>query len=177
MIPSAEQRAAVVVPLRLAREDRVRDHPQARGVDELCELVAGALAVDDDAGEPAEQTPPEVALARGAARKDVVRREHERCVDAEEPVVQLRRGEPLEMDDVGLAPPEAGEPDRVLQQLHGDAQPRSPEDPGADRVEELGAPIAVRLGRIAEAERRRHELHLGASRVREPTRARGRTAA
>ena len=140
----------------------MRDHPQSRRVDELRELVTGALAVDDDARESAEQAPPEVALARRASRQDVVRREDERRIDPQEPVVELGRGQPLEVHDVGLASPEPREPDGVLEQLDRDAQPRSPEDLRAHGIEELGAPIAVRRGRLAEAERRRDELDLGA---------------
>src|SRR5262249_46058217 len=81
--PEGEKRAAVVAPLRVAGEDRVRDDAQPRRVDELRELIAGALAVHHDAAEPAEEPPPEVALRRRAARKDVVRREDERRIDAQ----------------------------------------------------------------------------------------------
>jgi len=132
----------------------MRDHVESRGIDELRQLVSGPLAVDDDAREPAEQALPEVALARGAARQDVVGGEDERRVDAEEPVVELRSGQPLEVDDVGLAAPEASQADRMLEQLQREAQPRAAEDARAERVEELGATIAVRGGRLAEAERR-----------------------
>ena len=128
MIPSAEERAAVVAALRVARKDGVRDHAQPRRVDELGELVSAALAVHDDALEAAEEPPPELALRRRAPRKHVVRREDERPARAEQPVVELGRGQPLEMDDVGVAARQPRKPDRMLEQLHRDPQPGAAEE-------------------------------------------------
>ena len=80
-------------------------------------------------------------------------REDERLAQAQEPVVQLRGGEPLQVGDVRAAAPQAGEPDRVLEQLHRDPEPGASKDTRADGIEELAPPVAVRLRGLAEAER------------------------
>ena len=116
--------------------------------------------MDDHPREPAEEPPPEVAFVRGSPRQDVVGREDERCVDPKEPVVELGRGQPLKMDDVGLASPQAHEPDGMLDELHRDTQPRALEYPRAHGIEELRTPIAVGRRRLSEAKRRRDELDL-----------------
>src|SRR5439155_22886261 len=85
--PEREERPAVVAPRRVAREDGMRDDAQRFGVGELRELLASALAVDDDALEAAEQPPPEISLGGRPAGEEVVRREDQRRLDAEEPVV------------------------------------------------------------------------------------------
>ena len=101
----------------------MRDDAQALLVRKLGELVAATLAVDDDPLEAAEEPAPEISLSGGAPRKEVVSREDERLTEAQEPVVQLRGGEPLEMSDVGAAPPQAEESHRVLDELHRDPEP------------------------------------------------------
>ena len=143
--PEAEKRPPVVAPLRVAREDRVRDDAEPGGIGQLGQLVAPALAVDDDPLEAAEEPPPEVELRGGAARQQVVRGEDERRTLAKQPVVELRRGEPLDVGDVGAAPAEAGKPERMLDELDRDAEARAAKESGADRIEELAAPVAVRL--------------------------------
>ena len=76
--------------------------------------------------------------------------------------VGLRRRQPLHVDDVGRRRGEPREPERVLERLQRQAQPRAPEEARRERVEELAAPVAVRLRCVAEAEARRDELDLGA---------------
>ena len=99
--PETEERVPVVAALRVARVDRVRDDAEAGGVGQLGQLVSPALAVDDDPVEAAEEPSPEVALRGSTAWQEVVRGEDERRALAEQPVVELRRGKPLDVGDVG----------------------------------------------------------------------------
>src|SRR6266508_3665709 len=77
---------------------------------------------------------------------------------AEESVVELGRGQPLEVHDVRMPPCEPREADRVLEQLDRDAEPRAAKEARADGIEELAPAVAVRRGRLAETERRGDEL-------------------
>ena len=156
--PEREEGAAIVASRRVARKHRVRDHAQPFLVSQLCELVATPFAVDDDPLEAAEEPAPELPLLRRAPGEEVVGREDERLTDAEKPVVELRGGKPLQMGDVGPAATQAGEPYGVLDELERDPEPRAPKDPRADGIEELAPPVALRLGRFAEAEGRGNEL-------------------
>jgi hypothetical protein len=140
----------------------MRDDAESPLARQLGQLVPAALAVDDDPLEPAEEPAPEVAFLRGAPREQVVRREDEGLTETEDPIVDLRRGEPLEVSDVSVPAAQPGEPDRVLEQLHGDPEPGASKEARAHRVEQLASSVAVRLGRVAEAKRRRDELDLGA---------------
>src|SRR5205823_2063706 len=83
----AEDRAAVVAALGVARKDGMRNH--TGGDAERGEQLTPALAVHDDAVETSEETSPEVLLVRRAARQEVMRREDRRNVGAEEPSVEL----------------------------------------------------------------------------------------
>ena len=140
----------------------MRDDSEPGGIGQLGQLVAPSLAVDDDPLEAAEQPPPEVVLCGGAAREQVVRGEDERRTLAKQPVVELRRCEPLDMGDVGAAPAQAGKPERMLDELDRNAEAGAAKESRAHGIEELAAPVAVRLGRLAEAERGGDELHLRA---------------
>ena len=98
-----EHRGAVVSALHLAPEHGVRDHHDSLVRDaELGERRAPALAVHDDPLEAAEQLEPQRPLARRAARQQVVRREHRGRAQAQQPGVQLRNGEPLDVRHVRL---------------------------------------------------------------------------
>ena len=70
--PEGKECPAVVAPRRIAREDGVRDYAQPLLLRQLGELVAAALAVDDDPLEAPEEAAPEIALlprcAAGAGR-------------------------------------------------------------------------------------------------------------
>jgi len=137
----------------------VRDH--ARVDPERGQRLAPALAVHDDAVEARVGAAPELRVGR-AARQQVVRGKDERRTLAKQPVVQLRRCEPLDVGDVGAASAQAGKPERMLDELDRNAEARAAKESGADGIEELVAPVAVRLGRLAEAERGGDELHLRA---------------
>ncbi len=99
------------------------DDPQLLRLDaELGQRVAAALAVHDDPVEAREEAAPEVGAVRGAAGEEIVRREHGRQVRPEQERVELRRGEPLHVEDVGLDAAQRCQPERVLRDLDGKAQ-------------------------------------------------------
>ena len=115
-------RPAVVRPLRVAREDGVGDDAELLlGDADRGERVAAVLAVDDDPVEAREELQPERGLVRRAARQKVVRGEHRGEMRAEEARVELRRGEPLHVQDVRVEPAERGEAERVLRRLERNA--------------------------------------------------------
>src|SRR5262249_37127991 len=105
-----------------------------------------------------EQPAPELALRRGPPRQQVVCGEDGRHARPKDAGVELRRGQPLHVEDVGLAREERGGPGHVLRDLDRDAHPRPPEHARAERIEGLAATIAVRRPRRAEPEERRDEL-------------------
>ena len=159
--PEGEHGAAVVPPLGGGREHGVGDDPELLAIDaELGEGVGAALAVDDDPVEAGEEPPPQVGAVRGTAREKVVRREDRGQMRAEEEGVELGRGEPLHVEDVGVEAAERGEPERMLRGLERQPQNRPPEDARRDGIEELPAPVAGRLGHGAEAKAGGHELDL-----------------
>ena len=109
--PEAERRPAVVTAVDRRPEDRVADHAHVLlGEPEVDQLSATALGVDDDALEAREQRPPHRGLRERAARDDVVRREDGGAARTEEPAIELRRAEPLDVHDVGLREREAAMP-------------------------------------------------------------------
>ena len=57
------------------------------------------------------------------------------------------------------------EPERVLERLQRQPQPRAAEQARGERIEELASRVAVGRGRVAEAEARRDELDVGAGRA------------
>ena len=126
------------------------------------ERLAAALAVHDDAVEAAEEAAPQGFLLRRAPRQQVVCGEDERSIVAEEPRVELGRGEPLQVHDVGGHPGKPRQAQWVLQRLHGQPQLRAAEDSRRERIEELAPPVAVRLRDVTEPEARGDELDLGA---------------
>ena len=68
---------------------------------ELGQRLAAALGVHDHPVEALEQPPPEVALARRAARQQVVRGE-DRGRPEPQVHIGLRQREPLHVHDVGV---------------------------------------------------------------------------
>src|SRR5207253_7052883 len=58
--------------------------------------------------------------------------------------------------------PESGEPERMLRDLQRQAERRPSEDPRRERIEELAAPVAVRVGRGSEAKAGGDELDVRA---------------
>ena len=139
------------------------DDPEPLRVDaELGERLPAALAVDDDPVEAREEPAPELGAVRRAAGEEVVRGEDRGQVRAEEERVELRRGQPLDVEDVGVEAAERGEPERMLGDLERQAQPRAAEDARRERIEELAARVSVRLRRVAEAEARGDELDVRA---------------
>jgi hypothetical protein len=105
----------------------MRDHS---GVDpEPAERVASALAVDDDAVEACEEPAPELLLRRRSAREQIVRGQDERAPARQQALVELGRGEPLEVQDVGAPPRESRHPERVLGRLEREPQAGPPEEP------------------------------------------------
>ena len=171
-----EHRRAVVATRRVACEDRVRDDAQPARVDaELRERLSTVLAVHQ-AGEALEQTFPQVGLPRRAAREGSWAVKTEGAVHAQDAVVDLRRGEPLVVDDLSRPRPDADEPDSMLRSLQRDPRAGSAEEAVSDGVEDLRARVPVRR------RRRRSGIARSAAPPRRPPapatrRARGRTAA
>src|SRR5581483_4873370 len=113
----------------------------------------------DDPVEAGKQVVPEPRAARRPPRKQVVRGEDQRPASAEEPPVEGRGGEPLDVEDVAALREQPRGPERVLEQLEGDAQARAPEEPRRDRVEELAPAVAdLAVRGDAETKRRGHQL-------------------
>ena len=93
----------------------MRDDAQPHWVDpQVRQRLAAVLAVHDDAGEPLQQRPPQVALRRRPARKEVVGGEDRRPVHSQHAVVDLGRREPLVVDDLPAPGADTDEADRVL---------------------------------------------------------------
>ena len=157
-----EDGAAVVGPGRIAPEDGMADHTELllRHAEAL-ERRATALAVDDDAFEAAEQSAPEVELLRGATRQQIVCGEDERRGVPEQANVDLGRRQPLHMDDVRRRRPQAHQPDRMLDRLQRQPQPRVAET-RRERVEELASRVSLRFRGGAEPESRRDQVDVGA---------------
>ena len=76
--------------------------------------------------------------------------------------VELRRGQPLHVEDVRVEPVERAQAERMLRRLERQPQARASEDPRRKRIEELAPPVAVGYRRFAETEMRRDELDIGA---------------
>ena len=66
------------------------------------------------------------------------------------------------MQNVGPAVRKPCHAKRVFEQAKRDPKPGPPEEPRADRVEELAPAISIRSGHFAEAETRRGELDVRA---------------
>src|SRR5439155_26128592 len=120
---------------------------------ELDERTAPVLAVNDDAVEAAEEPPPERRPVRGPPRQQVVRREDERRAGPEQPRVELRRADPLQVGYVGARGREPGQADWMLERLYRDPRSRRP-DARRHRVEAFAYPVPVRPCDSAEAELR-----------------------
>ena len=88
-------------------------------------------------------------------------REDRRRMRAEQASVELGH-EPLQMEHVGPACPQRGEPQRMLGELERQPRPRAAEETRRQRIEELATHVAVGARRLAEAEARRYELDVGA---------------
>ena len=161
--PESEHGSAVVRAHRLARGDGVGDDAQLLfGDAERRQRVAAALRMDDDPLETAECTPPESGLRGRPPGQQVVGGEDERRPVAKQPRVHLREREPLNVDEIGRGRCKARKAERMLQHFQRQSQPGAAEEPRGKRVEELTAPVAVRLGHGAEAEARGHEGDVGA---------------
>ncbi len=159
--PEREHRAPVVSPLGVAREHGVGDDPEPFRVDaELRERLPAVLAVDDDPVEAPEEPAPELDAVRCAAGEKVVCGEDGGQVRTEEVRVELRRGQPLDVEHVGAAAAEQGEPHRMLGDLDRQAQHRAAEDARGERIEELAAHVSLGRRCVAEAKSRGHELDL-----------------
>jgi endonuclease/exonuclease/phosphatase family metal-dependent hydrolase len=153
-----EQRAPVVGALRVAGEDRMWDDGCSDA--ELGEAFPAALAVNDDAVEAGEKVSPEPLLSRRPPWQKIVCREDRRHPRPQQQSVQLRRREPLHVQNIRAAKEQGRGARKVLHDLDRDAQPGAPEDPRREGVEGLAAPVAVRGRRVAEAEPRGDELDL-----------------
>ena len=160
--PEEEKGAAVVLVALGAGEDRVRDDPDPRRIhsDLRYETLPAAVAVGDDTVEATVEPTPEIALRRGPSRQDVVRGDDGRPAVWQQARVELRERRPLDVKDVAWYATEPRQADCVLRRLQRQAERGAAEQAGAPRIEELGAAVAVRHRRSAEAERRRDELYL-----------------
>ena len=105
------------------------DAELALGDPERGQRVAAALAVHDDALETVEEAAPERFLLRRAPWQQVVRGEDERSVVPQQPGVELRRRDPLEVEDVRADSGEPHQAERVLEHLQRQPQPRAAEEP------------------------------------------------
>ena len=157
----AEQRVAVVRPGRVGADDRMGNDAQCRRVDaELLERLAAGLAVGHDPPEPPVDGPPHVGPPAGAAVAHVVGRVHQRLPRAQQPAVELGDRHPLHVQDVRGLRPQPSQAQRVLGDLQRHAQPGAAEHARAERVEELLAAIADRIGHLAEPEPRGDQLDI-----------------
>ncbi len=111
---------------------------RSRSTPSRASVSRAALAVHDDSVEAAEQAPPEPLAAGRAPRQQVVGGEHGRAARPEEPVVDLRSGQPLDVQHVARDRGEPRHPERMLEHLQRQPQPRAPEEPRGERVEDLG---------------------------------------
>ncbi len=158
----AERRSPVVAAIDVRAEDRMPDDVELRlRHPEIAELAVPSLRVDDDPLEPAEQRSPQPDLGRRPPRDDVVRSEDRGAARTEEPAVELRRAEPLDVDHVGLRGGKARHSQWVLERLDGDARPVAAHA-RRERVEPLGGGVSHRWGDGAEPEARCDELDVGA---------------
>ncbi len=141
----------------------MRHDAQTRGVHtEVSERVPPVFAVHDDTLEAAKELAPEAGAPRCPPGKQVVRGEHRGSMRPEQAHVELRRGEPLQVEYVGLAAAQRREAEGMLCRLERQPQRRALEDPGGQGIEELAAHVAVRRRNLAEAEPGRDELGLRA---------------
>ena len=92
------------------------------GTPNSASVCAPPLGVDNDALEASEHAPPQLGLVGRPARQQVVCRQDERRTVAEQPGFELRRGEPLQVDDVGTERCQPGEAERVLERFHRQPQ-------------------------------------------------------
>ena len=162
-------RAAVVGAWRVARKTGWGITRSFSSTPKRRERLAAALAVDDDSLEAPEGAAPELGLRRRPARQQVVGGEDRRCAVPEQP--QSSSGAASHWTwrtSAGVAARRA-RPSGCSSAFSGSAQPRAAEEPRRERVEELAAAVALRLGRVAEAEPRRDELDVDTL----PVRARG----
>ena len=109
---------------------------------EVDQGALAVLAVDDDPVEAREQPPPERSAMGRSARQEVVGGEHERRSRTEEPRVDLRRADPLEVEDVRLGKTEARETERMLEGLERDSRPAAAAA-RRQRVEDLVRDISL----------------------------------
>ena len=86
-------------------------------------------------------------------------REDQRSSRPEQPCIDLRHADPLEVHEVGAQDAETDEPERVLERLHDKAGP-SPFEPRRDRIEELPHCVTVGVGDRPEPEARCDQLDL-----------------
>ncbi len=93
-----EQRAAVVGTCGIARENGMRDDGRVDA--ELGETLAATIAVDDDTVEAREKLSPEPLLASRPPRQEIVCREDRRHAWAQQDPIQLRRRQPLQVQDI-----------------------------------------------------------------------------
>ena len=128
----------------------MRDHAQLLRCDaEGGERAATALAVCDDPVEAAEQPLPGARVARRAAWQKVVGGEDERTARVQQPGIDLRRGEPLEVDEIAVGGCEARERARVAERLRGEtAVPGA--DPRREPVEAVVDGVPGRRGHGSE---------------------------
>ena len=93
----------------MGNDPRIDSEPRQR--------LPPALAVDDDAVETGEKLLPERELARSPAGEQVVCCEDRRDARPEEHAVELGRGEPLHVQNVGTAPEQRGRSGNMLDDL------------------------------------------------------------
>src|SRR5918996_4404662 len=93
---------------------------------EVSERLAAALAVNDDAIEPAKDALPHRAPGRRTPRQQVVRGEDRGRAEAKQALVELREREPLDVHDVGASREQPEHAERVLDRLERQAQAGAP---------------------------------------------------
>jgi len=80
----------------------------------------------------------------------------------EEAYVERRCGKPLDVQHFGSPSGESRHPDRVLEQPKWKPERGAPEQPRAERVEELASPVPLLRRGLAEPEARGRQLDLRA---------------
>ena len=118
---------------------------------EPAEELAPPLAVHDDAVEAREQRPPEIALGGRSAWQQIVRGEDRRDTWPQHEPVELRRGQPLEMEHVRSASQQRRGARQVLGSFEREPQPRAAKESRRDRIERFTATVPVCRGYRSKA--------------------------
>ena len=139
----------VVIADGIAPEHRVGHDPElCRRNAERLQRAAAALAMRDDPTEASEESLPRPGLGGGSAWQEVMGGEDERSACAQQPRIDLRRGDPLEVNDVTARACETRQREGVLDRLDDHPGAWVP-NVGRQAVETVVDHVAVCRGDVA----------------------------